>query len=181
MITGLWSPSKNTMQAHSSLLRIVVAIQFITLIFFASSLFFFSFIFANQAMYDGEATSEMFAHRKLLQLTPQATVPQNQTYNDREVLYAENCPWPDNDKPRKSRLVAFLLAIFFGTYGADRFYLGYITLYVVNAIYANCARGFLKMFTLGGFGIWSITDWALIVVGDLPEWNLCPLKNDLGL
>ncbi|CAN5661722.1 hypothetical protein BH23PAT1_BH23PAT1_2720 [soil metagenome] len=50
----------------------------------------------------------------------------------------------------KSYLVAFLLSLFFGGLGVDRFYLGYI------------GTGVLKLLTLGGLGIWYLIDWITI-------------------
>ncbi len=51
----------------------------------------------------------------------------------------------------KSFLVAYLLAQFLGTLGADRFYLG------------KWVSGILKLITLGGLGIWSLVDVIMLL------------------
>ena len=48
-------------------------------------------------------------------------------------------------------LPAFLLALFFGVFGAHRFYVGKI------------GTGLAQLFTLGGLGVWTTIDWILIL------------------
>ncbi|KAJ3162551.1 hypothetical protein HK101_000732 [Irineochytrium annulatum] len=61
----------------------------------------------------------------------------------------------------RNYLVAGLLSFFLGTLGIDRFYLGYVFL------------GLLKLLTAGGFGIWWLVDFVLILVYALPDANGC--------
>ena len=65
-----------------------------------------------------------------------------------------------NSKKDKNWLVALLFSIFLGTLGVDRFYMGYV------------GTGILKLFTMGGFGIWWLIDLILIATKyDFKEVN----------
>lgn len=55
-------------------------------------------------------------------------------------------------KAGDSWIVAVLLSFFLGVLGIDRFYLGYVVL------------GIIKLLTAGGFGIWALIDFILILV-----------------
>src|SRR5882672_4538571 len=64
---------------------------------------------------------------------------------------------------RKSQSTTYLLSIFLGWLGADRFYLGYMGL------------GIAKLLTCGGFGIWAIIDTILIGIGSMKDASGQPL------
>ena len=53
--------------------------------------------------------------------------------------------------------VALVLSWYLGNFGIDRFYLGYTGL------------GLVKLFTLGGFGVWSLIDFIFLLTGDLND------------
>jgi hypothetical protein len=65
----------------------------------------------------------------------------------------------------KDWLTAVLLSLFVGTFGIDRFYLGYTGL------------GILKLITLGFCGIWALIDLILIALNNMPDSNGLPLKR----
>ena len=57
----------------------------------------------------------------------------------------------------KSRLVVTLLAFFLGGLGVHRFYVGKI------------GTGILMVITFGGFGIWSLIDLIMIILGKFTD------------
>ena len=57
------------------------------------------------------------------------------------------------NESKKLRIVAFLLCTFFGGLGVHRFYVGKV------------GTGILMLLTLGGFGLWTLIDWIMILAG----------------
>jgi len=57
----------------------------------------------------------------------------------------------------KSRLAALLFCFFLGWLGIHRFYVG------------KTGTGLLMLFTAGGFGIWNLVDFIMIVVGSFTD------------
>lgn len=70
-----------------------------------------------------------------------------------------------NHKDDKSFLAAFLLSLFLGPLGIDRFYLGYRI------------KGVLKLITLGGLGVWYIIDLVLIISNQMKAKNGSALQD----
>ena len=61
----------------------------------------------------------------------------------------------ENNLIMKNKTTALLLSIFLGSFGADRFYLGYTGL------------GIVKLLTCGGCGIWYWIDLIMIIMDKL--------------
>ncbi len=59
----------------------------------------------------------------------------------------------------KDPVILLIISVFLGNFGIDRFMLN------------DTASGILKLLTCGGFGLWTIIDWFLIVE-KTKEYNL---------
>jgi TM2 domain-containing membrane protein YozV len=62
-----------------------------------------------------------------------------------------------NTEKHDKWLTLFLLSIFLGELGVDRFYVG------------KTGTGILKLLTLGGCGIWWLIDWITILSGKFTD------------
>lgn len=65
----------------------------------------------------------------------------------------------------KDYLVTVLLCFFLGTFGVHRFYVGKV------------GTGLLMLVTLGGFGIWTLIDFIIVVIGNFTDSDGRKIKN----
>lgn len=70
-----------------------------------------------------------------------------------------------NTTSKLSRTTAAALCFFLGWLGAHRFYTGKII------------TGLLMLFTLGGWGIWALFDFVIILVGSFTDKKGKYLRN----
>lgn len=64
----------------------------------------------------------------------------------------------------KSGVTVLLLCLFLGSFGVHRFYVG------------KTGSGLGMLFTLGGFGVWTLVDFIMILTGSFTDVNGAPVK-----
>ncbi|MCG8150693.1 NINE protein, partial [Pimelobacter simplex] len=83
------------------------------------------------------------------------------TAESQNYVLAKDVPGLFSDK---EWLTTVLLSWLTGTFGVDRFYLGYTGL------------GVAKLLTCGGLGIWAIIDLVLVLLRKIPDAQGRPLR-----
>ncbi|WP_196780843.1 NINE protein [Nocardioides sambongensis] len=117
--------------------------------------FFVSYMGQEQGPIDYGGLAQMAVTAQIKPDTPVRTADSQQYYAARDIpgLYSD-----------KEWLTTVLISWFLGSFGVDRFYLGYTGL------------GVAKLLTLGGCGIWSLIDLILILLRKVPDSNGRPLR-----
>jgi TM2 domain-containing membrane protein YozV len=83
------------------------------------------------------------------------------------LLALDDSKWPLIQTLQfKDPTMALIIGIFAGNFGIDRFYIG------------DTGLGIAKLLTCGGFGIWAIVDWFLIM-GATREKNMEKMQQAL--
>lgn len=70
-----------------------------------------------------------------------------------------------NSNSEKSWVATLLLSLFLGALGVHRFYVGRV------------GSGIAMLLTLGGFGIWALIDFIVILCGNFKDKNGNAIKN----
>lgn len=92
-------------------------------------------------------------------------IPAGQQYGDGQYLGQFGASQQFPAAPQKSFLTTWLLSLFLGGLGVDRFYLGKI------------GTGIAKLLTAGGLGVWSLVDLIITLAGKQTDKNRQPLAG----
>ncbi len=95
---------------------------------------------------------------------PQINVIVSNVINPAQPVQGAPSPAAQAVPSPRSWWVTMLLALFFGVFGAHRFYTGYILI------------GLIQLFTFGGFGIWMVIDMLLLLTGNYHDKKGRPIK-----
>ncbi len=68
-------------------------------------------------------------------------------------------------RSEKDYVVTVLLCFFLGVLGVHRFYVGKI------------GTGILMLFTFGGFGIWALIDFIMVILGNFTDSDGLKISN----
>lgn len=117
--------------------------------------FFVSVMGQEQGPVDVQSLSHMALNKTIKSDTMVRSADSQQWFPAKEVpgLYSQ-----------KEWLTTALLSWLVGSFGVDRFYLGYTGL------------GIAKLLTCGGLGIWSIVDLVLVLLRKVPDSDGRPLR-----
>jgi hypothetical protein len=92
-------------------------------------------------------------------------IPAGQQHGDGQYLGQFGASQQFPAAPQKSFLTTWLLSLFLGGLGVDRFYLGKI------------GTGIAKLLTAGGLGVWSLVDLIITLAGKQTDKNRQPLAG----
>lgn len=128
-------------------------------------LFFFSQIFSKECLYDSECgkfgSCQKFTH-----------VNQNSTF---ECVCLTNTLSSNNDGicdyQQYEKLTAFLLTFLTGMFGIDR-------CVMARGTGGGICLGILKGITFGGFGIWALIDWIMVLSDSYLDGNWKPIGKE---
>lgn len=102
------------------------------------------------------ARSDIATSPQLQSASQVQSVAQPQTQHQIQPQAQADSPVIPKDK-RRHFLAVFFFSFMWGTFGVDRFYLG------------KYGTGFLKLITLGGFGLWTLLDLTLVMYGAMRD------------
>ena len=99
-------------------------------------------------------------------MTKRTTKSKAKSNSKTEEAGKEKVPAEAREKPKqRSWRVAFLLSLFLGFFGADRFYIG------------RTKSAIAKLLSFGGVGVWWLSDFILIASDWRKDADGQPLKH----